>query len=223
VLIHDGVNDSPAVDTEACEIKPEWNAAVCKGDIGRLTFNAPGGPFGGLGGGPGAGAGGPGGAAGAGAAARPGGPAPTGGAGAGAFGGSGAAAASGGPPAGGPPPGAFGAGGPPQPPVVLSRNGKDYTVTSTNIRAGTEIKVTTERPTLNLNVAELDAGSWVIFELPRFTAAASGAQQSSLDALRKAAGTSYFKSSDALWVKVVSNGDPRTGAPNTGTVVQVSR
>ena len=39
---------------------------------------------------------------------------------------------------------------PPQPPVVLSRNGKDYTMTAINVRAGTEIKVTTERPTVNL-------------------------------------------------------------------------
>ena len=107
--------------------------------------------------------------------------------------------------------------------MVLTRNGKDYTVTSSSIRAGTEIKVTTERPSLNLNVAELDSGSWVIFELPGFTTAASGTQQSSLDALRKAGATSHFKDNDALWVKVVSNGDPRTGAPNTGTIVQVSR
>ncbi len=48
VLINDGVNDSIAVDAQACEIKPTWNAAVCKGDIGRLTFGGPGGP-GGLG------------------------------------------------------------------------------------------------------------------------------------------------------------------------------
>jgi cell migration-inducing and hyaluronan-binding protein len=91
------------------------------------------------------------------------------------------------------------------------------------VRAGTEIKVATERPSLNLNVAELDAGSWVLFELPGFTTAASGAPQSSLDALRKAGETSYFKDGDALWVKVVSKGDPGTGAPNTGTIVQVSR
>ncbi len=38
VLIHDGVNDSIATDAEACEIKPTWNAAVCKGDVGRLSF-----------------------------------------------------------------------------------------------------------------------------------------------------------------------------------------
>src|SRR5690606_31467965 len=33
VLIHDGVNDSIAVDAEACQIKPDWNAAVCPGDV----------------------------------------------------------------------------------------------------------------------------------------------------------------------------------------------
>jgi len=107
--------------------------------------------------------------------------------------------------------------------VVLSRNGKEYTVTSTNVRAGTEIKLTTERPSVNLNLTELDSGSWVTFELPGFTTAASGAPQASLDALRKASETSYFKATDALWVKVVSNGDPGTGAPNTGTIVLVSR
>jgi hypothetical protein len=56
--------------------------------------------------------------------------------------------------------------------VVLSRNGKEYNVTGTNVRAGTEIKVTTERPTVSVSLTELDAGSWVIFELPGFTAAA---------------------------------------------------
>jgi hypothetical protein len=224
VLIHDGVNDSIAVDAQACEIKPAWNAAVCKGDVGRLTFAGPGGPFGGggLGGVRGAGPGGAGGARGAGpgaagpgAAAGPGGPA-AGGAGPGAFGGPGAAAG----------PGAFGggAGGPPaQPPVVLSRNGKEYTVTATNVRAGTEIKVTTERPSLPLNVTELDRGSWVIFQLPGFSTAAAVAPQDSLDALRKASDTSYFKDTDALWVKVVSSGDAGNGAPGGGTVVQVSR
>jgi cell migration-inducing and hyaluronan-binding protein len=91
------------------------------------------------------------------------------------------------------------------------------------VRAGTEIKVTTERPSLNLTLSELDAGSWVIFELPGFMTAASGTPQDSLDALRKASATSYFKDQAALWVKVVSNGDPGTGAPGSGTSVQVSR
>jgi cell migration-inducing and hyaluronan-binding protein len=236
VLIHDGVNDSIAVDAEACEIKPTWNAAVCKGDIGRLTFAGPGGPFGGgPGGARGPGPGGAGGAgpaaAGPGSAAGAGGPAaPVGGTGPGAFGGVAAAAGPGGlAPGGAPGPGAFGPGaggasGPPaQPPVVLSRNGKEYTVTGTNIRAGTEIKLTTERPSVFLNVAELDRGSWVTFQLPGFTTAASGTEQSSLDALRKASDTSYFKGEDALWVKVISNGDPGNGAPGSGTIVEVSR
>src|SRR5690606_38789186 len=34
----DGVNDSIAVDDEACEIKPSWNAALCTGDVGRMSF-----------------------------------------------------------------------------------------------------------------------------------------------------------------------------------------
>ena len=52
VLINDGVNDSIAADAGACEIKPTWNAAVCKGDVGRLNVGGPGGPggFGGFGG-----------------------------------------------------------------------------------------------------------------------------------------------------------------------------
>jgi cell migration-inducing and hyaluronan-binding protein len=106
---------------------------------------------------------------------------------------------------------------------VLSRNGKEYNLTGTTVRAGTEIKVTTERPTVSLSLNELDKGSWVIFQLPGFTTAASGAPQESLDALRKASDTSYFKDQDALWVKVVSNGDPGTGAPGGATSLQVSR
>jgi cell migration-inducing and hyaluronan-binding protein len=106
---------------------------------------------------------------------------------------------------------------------VLSRNGKEYTVTSGNVRASTEIKVTTERKDVNLSVTELDKGSWVIFQLPGFTKAASGAQQASLDALRKASDTSYFQDKDALWVKLVSPGDPGTGAPGGGASLQVSR
>ena len=111
--------------------------------------------------------------------------------------------------------------------MTLSRNGREYTQTASNVRAGTEIKVTTERPTMSLILTEMDAGSWVIFELPGFTTAASGTQQSSLDALRKASDTSYFKDKDALWVKVVSNGNgargPIGGGPGGGTSLQVSR
>jgi cell migration-inducing and hyaluronan-binding protein len=83
--------------------------------------------------------------------------------------------------------------------------------------------VATERPNVNLSVTELDRGSWVIFELPGFTTAASGTQQASLDALRAASTTSYYKGADALWVKLVSGGDAGNGAPGGGTNVQVSR
>jgi cell migration-inducing and hyaluronan-binding protein len=177
ILINDE-NNGIAID-EACEIKPTWNAAVCKGDVGRLAVGAPG-------------------------AAT----APTPGAG------PGLGARRGGP------------GGPPQPPVILSRNGKEFTLTGeTNIRADTEIKVTTERPSVALRLSELDSGSWVIFELPGFATAASGTPQDSLDALRKASATSYYKDKDSLWVKVVSNGEgARISGPGAGgSSVQVSR
>ncbi len=216
VLINDGVNDSIAADAGDCEIKPTWNAAVCKGDVGRLNVGGAGGGRG-FGGARGAGAGPGGGQGGAAVAgAGNGGGARGAGAGPGAvYGGPGGGAGGRG--------GGRGAGGPAQPPVVLSRNGKEYKVTGTNVRAGTEIEVTTERPTVSLSLTELDAGSWVIFELPGFTTAASGAPQDSLDALRKASATSYYKDKDALWVKVVSGGDSGTGAPGGGTSLQVSR
>jgi cell migration-inducing and hyaluronan-binding protein len=164
---------------DACEVKPTWNAAVCKGDVGRLAVNTPAPP--------------------------------------------------GAPGAGGPPNlGAIFArpSGPPPPPVVLSRDGKELTLAGdTNVRAGTEIKVTTERPAVDLRLSEMDSGSWMIFELPGFTTAKSGAPQGSLEALRKASATSYYKGDDALWVKVVSNGKgARIAGPGAGgTSVEVSR
>ncbi len=208
ILINDQ-NDGLAVD-KSCEIKPTWNAAVCKGDIGRLAVAAPGG------GGPVI----PGFPANFGRApgAAPAGRAPNGPA---------AAAAAPGPRPGGGPGGAFGRpAGPPPPPVVVSRDGKEFTLAGeTNIRAGAEIKVTTARPTVDLRLSELDRGSWVIFELPGFATAASGAPQGSLDALRKASATSYYKGKDALWVKVVSTGQGAliSGPGAGGTSVQVSR
>jgi len=182
VLIHDGVNDSIATDAQACEVRPTWNAAVCKGDVGRLSFTPP---------------------------LRIGSAAP------------GAAP----PAAGAPAPRPAGpAAAPAQPPVILSRNGKDYPIVAggSNVRAGTEIKLTTERPTLDLRVTELDKGSWVIFQMPGFNAAAAGARQASLAALRKATETSWFKAKDALWVKVVSPDDGELGLGGA-TTVQVSR
>ena len=76
---------------------------------------------------------------------------------------------------------------------------------------------------MSLSLTELEKGSWVIFELPGFTTAASGTQQASLDALRAASDNSYFKDKDALWVKLVSPGDPGNGAPGGGASVSVSR
>jgi hypothetical protein len=196
---------------KACEVKPTWNAVVCAGDIGRMTVGGGGGAvgFGGFGGGGGAGAG---------AGASP------------------ARAAAPRPAAAAPAVFAIAPGGgrirgtpaPSGPPVVLSRNGKEFTATGeTNVRAGTEYKVTTERPSVNINVKELDAGSWVMFELPGFTTAATGTEQSSLEALRKASATSYYKGNGSLWVKVVSTGDvlgsgPGKG-PGAGDSLQVSR
>jgi cell migration-inducing and hyaluronan-binding protein len=113
-------------------------------------------------------------------------------------------------------------------PVVLARNGKEFTANGeTNVRAGSEYKVTTERPSLNINVKELDKGSWVMFELPGFTTASAGTEQSSLEALRNATATSYYKGNAELWVKVVSTGDvlgsgPGKG-PGPGDSLQVSR
>src|SRR5262249_41012962 len=133
------INGGIAID-DACEIKPTWNAAVCKGDIGRMNIGAAtAGGGGGRGGGRGA------------APAGAGGRGPVVGARIGRI------------------------GEPAQAVAVLSLNGKDFPVTgATNVRAGTEYKVTTERPSLSLSVTELDAGSWVMFELPGFTTAASG-------------------------------------------------
>ncbi len=214
ILINDP-NDGIAID-DACEIKPAWNAAVCKGDVGRMTVAAP--ASGGGRGGRGAGGG------------RGGAPAVAG------AGGRGGAAVAGGPGAGrgglgglvGPRNGVLGARPPAGPPIVLSRNGKDLRVTGeTNVRAGSEIKVTTERPSLALSVKELDKGSWVIFDLPGFTTAASGTEESSMDALREASATSYYKGNGSLWVKLVSSGDvlgsgPESG-PSGGASLQVSR
>ena len=104
--------------------------------------------------------------------------------------------------------------------MILSRNGKDYDLTATTVRAGTEIKVATERPSVSLTLTELDPGSWVIFELPGFTTAASGTATDSLDALRKASDTSYYKGNGSLWVKVVSVAG---GGRGGGASIQVSR
>jgi cell migration-inducing and hyaluronan-binding protein len=174
ILIHDGENDSVATD-DTCKIQPTWNAAVCAGDIGRIQF----------------------------AIRRPG---PTRGADLAlkdvALRSAAAAPARGAAPAGTVPPPRAPAG---QEPIVLSRNGKDFKITAnqSTVRAGTEIRVKTERPEVAISLTEMAKDSWVVFELPGFANASSGKQQDSLDALRKATETSYFKGPDAVWVKLV--------------------
>ena len=109
-------------------------------------------------------------------------------------------------PAAAPAPAAPGRAAPaPQQPITLSRNGKDLKITNnqSTVRAGTEIRVKTERPEVAISLSEMAKDSWVIFELPGYTSATSGKQQDSLDALRKATETSYFKGPDAVWVKLV--------------------
>jgi cell migration-inducing and hyaluronan-binding protein len=101
---------------------------------------------------------------------------------------------------------------PPQPPIALVRNGKEFHITAdqSTVRAGSEIEVRTERPQVTLSLTEMDQGSWVVFELPGFANAASGTEQASLDALRKARETSWFRDSDTLWVKLVVTKPPVT-------------
>ena len=79
---------------------------------------------------------------------------------------------------------------------------------------------------MSLTLTEMDAGSWVILELPGFTTAASGTEQSSLDALRTASTTSYYKGNGSLWVKLVSSGDVKgsqAAGASGGASLQASR
>ena len=188
ILIHDGENDSVATDIDACEIQPTWNAAVCKGDVGRLSFRAGAFPSpapvpGALRGGFGFGYVRP--------APRPAGAAPVA------------------PPA-------------PQAPIVLVRNGKEFHITAnqSNVRAGTEMQVLTERDQVALGVSEMNKDSWLIFELPGFANADAGQELDSIDALRKANETAYFRGENALWVKLVVPEDPEL--PIRPTLVQAS-
>jgi hypothetical protein len=119
----------------------------------------------------------------------------------------------------------------PAKPIVLSRNGKDFKVTAnqSTVRAGTEIRVKTERPEVAIGLTEMAKDSWVVFELPGFANASSGKEQDSIDALRKATETSYFKGPDAVWVKLVIPTAPKGvgrdqfGPLDTQTSIVVSR
>jgi cell migration-inducing and hyaluronan-binding protein len=94
----------------------------------------------------------------------------------------------------------------PQAPIGLVRNGKEFKISGdqSTVKAGTEIQVLTERQEVTLSLAEMDQGSWVMFELPRFANAASGTEMGSMDALRQANETSYFNDGDTMWVKLVA-------------------
>ena len=113
--------------------------------------------------------------------------------------------------------------GPVPAPVILSRNGMETDLTGTNVRAGTTIKVSTERDELSLALSQMNDGSGVIFELPGFTTAASGTEQRSLGDLRAATDTSFYREQDTLWVKVVASGDRAPGASAGAGSIDVSR
>ena len=108
--------------------------------------------------------------------------------------------------------------GPASEPVVLQRDGKRYEYNGeTTLPSGAEIRVATARDKLSLSLREMDKGSWVLFELPGFTSAVGGTPQASLEALRAASTTSYFKDDKGMWVKLVVE-DP---VPKGPVVVQV--
>ena len=183
VMLHDGENDSVVTDS-TCKIEPTWNASVCTGDVGRLNLSDSRGEL-------------PGKADLESRTAR--------------F----ALLSTIGPNAPNTPlvqaqRAAMSSRRPPQGPIALVRNGKEFKISGdqSTVKAGTEIRVKTERQQVTLSLAEMDLGSWVMFELPGFTKAASGTEQPSMDALRKATATSYFKSGDALWVKLVATKAP---------------
>jgi cell migration-inducing and hyaluronan-binding protein len=152
-----------ASDEEACTIRPDWGAAVCRGDFGRFSV---GGQFG------------------------------------------------------------FGS-APIADPVMMSRNGRRFEYTGeTTIRSGAEVRLETSRASLSLALREMDDGSSVIFELPGFTTPAGGLEVASLDALRAAGETAYFKGDGTLWVKLVVDneaglnvtiGRPGQGVSTVGT------
>jgi hypothetical protein len=120
-------------------------------------------------------------------------------------------------------------------PIILQRNGRRFEYTGGNtIGSGAELRVETARDTLTLSLQEMDKGSFVIFELPEFTTAAAGVEQSSLEALKGASETSYYRADESLWVKLVvadaggsavrdGPGGPGGGGPGGATRIDVSR
>ncbi len=179
IMLHDGENDSVVTD-DTCEVHPTWNASVCTGDIGRLNLSDARGEF-------------PGAVDLESRTAR--------------------FALIGGLSPNAPDTplvrsqrAALFSRRPVQPPIALVRNGKEFKISGdlSTVKAGTEIQVKTERDEVTLSLAEMDAGSWVMFELPGFSNSASGTKKGSMDALRQANETAWFKDGDAMWVKLVA-------------------
>ena len=74
-----------------------------------------------------------------------------------------------------------------------------------------------------ISLSDVAKDSWVLFELPGFANATSSKQQDSIDALRKATETSYFKGPDAVWVKLIIPTAPKgLGVDRFGTGDQAS-
>lgn len=169
VVIDNGI----ASHEDACDIRQSWNAAICEGDMGRMSIA---GNFSGF------------------------------------------------------------QTGPITNPIILQRNGRRFEYTGGNtIGSGAELRVETARESLTISLQEMDLGSFVTFELPEFNTAAEGVELGSLDALRDAGETSYYKDGDTLWVKLVvadtgsaslttgGPGGPAGGGPASGTRITVSR
>jgi hypothetical protein len=179
-MLHDGENDSVVTD-DTCKIEPTWNASVCKGDIGRLNLSDSRGEL-------------PRAVNLESRTAR-----------------FALLSSIGGGNASQDPlvqaqRAALFSRRPPQAPIALVRNGKEFKISGdqSTVKAGTEIQVKTERPEVTLSLAEMDEGSWVIFQLPGFAKSASGTEQRSLNSLRQAKETSWFRDGDTLWIKLVA-------------------
>ncbi|HWK41991.1 MAG TPA: G8 domain-containing protein [Croceibacterium sp.] len=124
-------------------------------------------------------------------------------------------------------------------PIKLVRNGREFVagagtgffgngVGNTTIPSGAEVKAETESEVLDIGLTEMEDGSWVIFELPGFKTANTGARSGSIAALRAANETSYYSAGNSLWVKLVANSSnvSRNGGPpgmGGGNTIQVRR
>jgi cell migration-inducing and hyaluronan-binding protein len=71
------------------------------------------------------------------------------------------------------------------------------------VGAGAELRVETSRESLQVSLNEMDTGSAVILEFPGYASATGGVEAASLDALRTATETTFFKDGDSLWAKLV--------------------